>query len=259
MNGLTMKAHSVIAVVLLGACQANTTDNFLNPPNGPPSTCNVDSAVEGCLGGSVGYTCMGDRPDDGDVSLVCSDGVAAAAGLTAYCCAPFGTYWNDCNVDTSIAGCVDNSYGFSCTGEESPSEADASLVCSAGTPSGSDTLYCCNSAVLKPTCAPDAVIQPSCQGVAIGYSCTQGDTPTSSDSDLACAPSSITESGVVGYCCIPFTAAPSTCQLEASLEGCAASDYAFSCSDGATPEALDPGLSCKPTASGGFCCTPLPD
>lgn len=257
-----MKAHRLIAasaLVLLGACQENTTDNFTNPPTLPPSTCTVNAAVEGCFGGSVGYTCSKDRPDDGDVSLVCGDGVAVAAGMTAYCCAPFGTYWNDCNVDTSIVGCVDNSYGFSCTGEESPSEADASLVCSVGTASGSDTLYCCNSAVLAPTCAPDVLIQPSCLGVAIGYSCTADDTPTSSDPDLACAPSSVTESGVLGYCCIPFTPSASTCQLEESLQGCAPTDFAFSCSGSATPDGMDPGLSCKLTASGGFCCTPLPD
>ena len=45
--------------------------------------------------------------------------------------------------DPTVEGCVDYSYGFSCTGVDSPSDTDPSLVCSDGTPDGSDTLYCC--------------------------------------------------------------------------------------------------------------------
>ncbi len=120
----------------LAACTAETNDNFTNPPPGPPATCTANPAVVGCTGGSVGYACAGDRPDDGDTSLVCSDGTPGAAGMTIYCCAPYGQYWSDCTVDTSIAGCVGDSFGFRCSGPESPDEADAALACSAGAASG---------------------------------------------------------------------------------------------------------------------------
>jgi hypothetical protein len=179
----------------LAACTSQTSDNFESPPPGPPATCTADAAVAGCAGGSVGYTCTRDRPDDGDTNLVCSDGTPGAAGLTIYCCAPYGQYWSSCTVDTGVAGCVGNAFGFTCSGAESPGEADASLTCSAGTASGSDTLYCCNSVVLPPTCAADPTVQ-GCEGASIGYSCTVGATPADGDSGFVCTPGA---SG--GFCC----------------------------------------------------------
>jgi len=179
----------------LSACTSTTPDNFQNPPAGPPSTCTANAAVAGCSGGSVGYTCAGDRPDDGDTNLVCNDGTPGAAGMTIYCCAPYGQYWSECTVDTSVAGCAGDSFGFTCSGPESPADADASLACSAGTASGSDTLYCCNSVVLPPTCAADPTVT-GCAGATIGYSCAGGTTPTELLPALAC-----TSGGSGGFCC----------------------------------------------------------
>jgi hypothetical protein len=177
------------------ACTSTTVDNFENPPPGPPATCTENPAVVGCEGGSLGYTCAGNRPDDGDTNLVCSDGTPGAAGMMIYCCAPYGQYWSDCTVDTSIAGCVGDSFGFKCSGPESPDEADASLACSEGTASGSDTLYCCNSAVLPPACAADPTVQ-GCKGASIGYSCAGATTPSLVDPALVCSSGT---SG--GFCC----------------------------------------------------------
>ena len=188
---------SVLLSLGLADCTSTTTDNFQNPPAGPPATCTVNTAVVGCTGGSVGYTCAGDRPDDGDNNLVCDDGTPGAVGMTIYCCAPFGQYWNDCTLFTSVPGCVGESFGFSCAGPESPADADSSLACSAGTMSDEGaTLYCCNSVVLPPACAADRTVQ-GCEGSTIGYSCAGGATPTQLDPSLACTPGD----GGGGFCC----------------------------------------------------------
>jgi hypothetical protein len=186
---------SLLLTFGVSACTSSTPDNFQNPPAGPPMSCTTNPAVVGCTGGSVGYTCAGDRPDDGDTNLVCNDGTPGAAGMTIYCCAPYGQYWSDCTVDTSIAGCVGDSFGFKCSGPESPAEADTTLACSAGTASGKGTLYCCNSAVLPPTCAADPAVT-GCEGATIGYSCAGAATPSLLDPALACSASA---SG--GFCC----------------------------------------------------------
>jgi len=169
----------------VAACTSQTNDNFENPPPGPPATCATSAAVPGCEGGSLGYVCTAGRPDAADTNLVCSDGTPGAAGSTIYCCAPYGQYWSECTVDTGIPGCVGNSFGFRCSGPETPGEADTSLACSAGTPSGSDMLFCCNSAVLAPTCAPDPTIE-ACLSPSIGYACAAGTTPADLDPALQC-------------------------------------------------------------------------
>lgn len=261
----------LIAMLPLGlwACQSQTNDNFVNPPPGPPATCTVDTSVEGCSGGSVGYACSGDRPDDGDTNLVCSRGTPGAAGVTLYCCAPYGQYWSDCTVDTGIAGCVGDAFGFSCSGASSvsgdpaiptpdptsPADADATLACSASMPSGADLLYCCTSAIVPPTCAVDATA--SCTGVGIGYACVGGDSPDRSVASLACTagPQGAAESQ---RCCIPFAQSPDGCQVAAVESGCADDAYAFSCAGAVTPEQVNPALACDAgTSSGGtrsFCC-----
>jgi hypothetical protein len=195
---------ALLVPALASACQSNTNDNFENPPPPPPSTCAVDAAVADCAGGSVGYVCTSDRPDHGDTNLVCSDGIPGAPGTpptTLYCCAPYGQYWSDCTVDTTIAGCVGTSFGFRCSGPESPSDADGALACDTGTASGGDTLYCCNSAVLPPTCAADTNVR--CGGVSIGYSCGGSASPETADAGLACAGVASATAGVSAYCCAP--------------------------------------------------------
>jgi hypothetical protein len=174
------------------ACTAQTSDDFENPPPGPPASCAAAPSVTGCEGGSVGYTCAGDRPDHGDTNLVCDDGAPGAAGATIYCCAPYGQYWSDCTVDTAVEGCVGESFGFRCSGPESPGEADATLACSAGTKSGGDTLYCCNSLTLPPTCTAcvndDGSACAGCDGAAIPYTCAAGTRPSDLDPRLVCTP-----------------------------------------------------------------------
>jgi hypothetical protein len=53
------------------------------------STCAPDYTVQGCVPGSIGFSCTStDAPQDGDPSLNCSVGVAGNAGSTLYCCVP---------------------------------------------------------------------------------------------------------------------------------------------------------------------------
>lgn len=52
-------------------------------------TCAPDPTVQGCIPSSIGFSCTGgDTPDQGDPSLVCSQGVPGNAGSLLYCCIP---------------------------------------------------------------------------------------------------------------------------------------------------------------------------
>jgi hypothetical protein len=52
-------------------------------------TCAPDPTVQGCISSSIGFSCTGgDTPEQGDPSLVCSQGVPGNAGSLLYCCTP---------------------------------------------------------------------------------------------------------------------------------------------------------------------------
>ena len=140
-----MKIHIVashrIAALSLGAvvaasiastgCSVTTT--------GPSAGCGIDDSV--ACDHATGYSCApGDDPEASDSSLVCSDGTDVP-GATLYCCVQFVS--STCEPDDTVVGCTGYSFGFSCTGTDTPDEADPSLVCSAGTDAGDALLYCC--------------------------------------------------------------------------------------------------------------------
>jgi hypothetical protein len=124
------------AFSLLGIAGCTTTVNATAPG------CAADSSV-GCSGNAAGYSCgNGDNPAHGDSSLVCSEGTLASDGFTLYCCVQFTT--TTCSPDPSVNGCEGNSFGFSCTGADTPDEGDSSLNCSAPTMGNSgESLFCC--------------------------------------------------------------------------------------------------------------------
>jgi hypothetical protein len=199
---------SILALVAFAGCLESTTDNFDNPPPGPPSTCTQTAQLPGCDNGSLSYACTTGRPDDcpecGEGSaahqgpnLVCDVGTAGV-GTTLYCCAPYATYYSECAPDPAIPGCGASAFGFACTGDTSPSEADAELACSAPIAGSDATRYCCNSVAIPPTCAADATI--ACAGVAVGYACAGSTTPSATDPTLTCVAS--TSGGqTTPYCC----------------------------------------------------------
>lgn len=116
------------------------------------SSCSYDSSVVGCQSGSVGYSCASGSapPDQSDATLVCSE-PTSNGGSDDYCCytnattAPSGA---TCAEDSSVMGCQPGSFGFSCTGSDTPDMDFSNITCSAGTP-GTDasgataTLFCC--------------------------------------------------------------------------------------------------------------------
>jgi len=250
-------ALALTAVLTLSACDLATRENFPSPL-GPPASCTMTSAIVGCEGGSQGYACTSSRPDAGDMNLVCSDGTPGVGGATLYCCAPYATYFSECHADTSVAGCANDALGFACTGETSPSDADATLACSAPVKDGGTTAYCCSSEVPAPTCGPDPTVT-SCPGASIGYSCVGGDAPNRSDAAFICTPTGAAAGakGSSPFCCLSFAQSSGTC-VENGAAGCANGWFGFSCAGAMTPEQVNASLSCQPGAAGdqgqAFCC-----
>ena len=111
------------------------------------STCSFDASVPGCVAGTVGYSCAGGAPppDAADPSLVCS--VPTISGPDdLYCCYTttlVATTTPTCTQDFTVAGCPPGSYGFSCTGADTPEQDYSNLTCSAPTPTAGADLYCC--------------------------------------------------------------------------------------------------------------------
>jgi hypothetical protein len=182
----------IIALLFVAACQVTTTDNFPNPPPGPPASCTPAAALPGCDQGSIAYACTRDRPDDGDANLACSSGTPGALGATLYCCAPIAQASTECAPDPAIAGCGGVAIGFACSGAVTPSDADPAIACSADLGGGT---YCCNTAQPIATCAVDPTV--ACAGVAAGYRCAGG-SAAPLPGGFTCTPS-----GQDGFCCAP--------------------------------------------------------
>ena len=216
MNPLRSTAATLL-FASLSACTTQGEDNFANPPPGPPSSCQTIDALPGCGAGSASYSCAGDRPDDGDTSLVCDQGVTGLAGAdggapgtTLYCCAPYGQWATECTPSV-VPGCGAQSLGFACAGGTSPDQADSSLVCSQAMTGAAGSLFCCvpfSSSAGTCRCATfeadtatcgDPAAVTGCAGAAIGFSCASGRTPADVNPNLACtAP----DGGAAGaYCC----------------------------------------------------------
>ena len=122
---------------------------------GSATTCQYDPYVNGCVSGTSGYSCQSGEPapDVIDSMLVCSV-PTTVSGLDEYCCYT-NTVTNSgtCKQDSSVSPCAPDSagnpsYGFSCTGTDTPDMDFSSITCSSGT-QGTDvsgdvaTLYCC--------------------------------------------------------------------------------------------------------------------
>jgi hypothetical protein len=248
-----------LAALLLTACTVNTTDNFQNPPPPPPATC-ATSAVDGCTAGSVGYTCSSDHPDDGDTNLVCSAGTAAAQG-TSYCCLPYGQYFTECTTDTTVTGCADPGFGFSCTGQTSPADADSRLACSAAIPSkGTDAAgfsYCCVSSEIASSCEADTALV--CPGASVGFVCAGAGSPGENAAPVACSVGGAGEAGSTTRCCIPFHQAMDGC-VENQQVGCLFGSFGFSCQPLHFPTEWNAAMACvqapgNSASTPAFCCS----
>jgi hypothetical protein len=172
-------------------------------------TCKQDTAVQGCMGSSIGFSCTGsDTPTQVNSSLACSQGTSVGGG-TQYCCdtggssAPPMMMMTTPTTPTCIADlmvmCTSPASGYSCVGAATPMQSDATLTCGQGMLEADKTTlaYCCNAAA-APACAADPSVT-GCPGVATGYTCTGGANPMTST--LLCGAAMAGPSGAMSYCC----------------------------------------------------------
>jgi len=130
----------VVAGCVLGLLGCTANAEVAPPP--PVVGCAQDSSVGGCRSPANGFSCgNGESPAQSDSSLDCSVGTESGDGLTLYCCIQFTS--STCAPDPSVQGCLGDSFGFSCTGTDTPDEADPSLNCSSPTGASGALLYCC--------------------------------------------------------------------------------------------------------------------
>jgi hypothetical protein len=199
--------------------------------------CDLDSSVI-CAYGGDGYSCTGSALPDS--SLICSDGICTG-DTCSFCCNPAVVVASTCGADNSVAGCEVGSYGYSCTGSDAPDSSNSNLFCSAGTPSGGKTLYCCLLTTSTSVgCASDAAVTAGCNGVGAdyGFSCSGGATPDQTFDYLTCgAPG--TDGSNLTYCCnITSTTTASSCSADPTL-GCFGGSTGFTCSGSAVPSAAN--------------------
>ena len=164
--------------------------------------CSADSTVL-CSQGS-GYSCAGQQtPAQTDSTLVCSTGTAGNAGSTLYCCATGGTVSGTCAPDPTVANCAAGSAGYSCTGSDTPPQADTALSCGSGIPGNAgSTLYCCTTAGADGggTCSADP--NPSnCTAGSTTFDCTGSATPAQSNPTAICSAGAPGDGGLMVFCC----------------------------------------------------------
>jgi hypothetical protein len=111
--------------------------------SGSGTGCSADGTLS-CDPGTVGVDCTGGADAETEFpGYICSAPATQSDGSDGFCCAE-GFSGSTCSQDLSVSGCVDPSVGFSCTGTDTPDQADASLNCSAAVvDSNGDSLYCC--------------------------------------------------------------------------------------------------------------------
>ena len=124
------------------------------------ATCTKDTNVS-CASGTTGFECTGPGlPNEGelgidesrsDAPLLCTVPTSMNNGVIAYCCfTPTDEPVDStCLQDQGVAGCASGSYGFACTGTDTPDEDYPRMTCPQGGGRGVDengvsaTLFCC--------------------------------------------------------------------------------------------------------------------
>jgi hypothetical protein len=162
-------------------------------------------------------------------------GCTVTAGTTAS-----GT----CSLDSTVSGCQSGA-GYSCSGNETPNEANASLSCSSGIlGNGGLVLYCCvNAEFTANTCAEDLSVS-GCITPSIGFSCVGSAPPQQFDASLTCSTAVGGVGGATLYCCDTAGAAPITtaCVADGNVPCGTAGPMGYTCPSGAAP---DPSLNCS--------------
>jgi hypothetical protein len=144
-----MRRFWIAVVASLGlagqvACSSSTSGASSSGTSSGGGSCTSDPTLQ-CDPGTDGVQCLaGGNPDANFPGYVCSDPTAQPDGTDAFCCAT-GFNGSTCGHDESVQGCPYPSVGFSCSGSDTPDQADANLICSTPTqdPNTNDQLFCC--------------------------------------------------------------------------------------------------------------------
>ncbi|MEO8906089.1 MAG: hypothetical protein ABI488_26270 [Polyangiaceae bacterium] len=160
---------------------------------------------------------------------------------------------DNCSIDSAVS--CQTGTGYSCTGAPSPQDGNSSLSCGAGVgEADGDTGYCCQPES-SAACAVDT--SAGCTGGSTGYACPGSDSPVVADPSLACGAGVTGNDGETRYCCV--TSTTSSCAPDATVAGCSAGSYGFSCSSTDTPSDGNGALNCStPVADSNgvslYCC-----
>jgi hypothetical protein len=186
----------ILAAVLVAAFVACTS-------GGETYTLVTDCLQEvvndaGCESGSP-YVCENAAlPSDTDPTLVCENGFPSANGSTTFCCTSSSAS-SSCSYSSAIT-CGAGQNGYTCTGTDSPSSFDSTLVCEAQPQSGAN-VYCCiaDAGTTSSSCTeePDG----GCTGSANFFVCPASTTPIAIDPTLNCSAPTVLSGGFASYCC----------------------------------------------------------
>jgi hypothetical protein len=169
-----------------------------NSASGGSSTCSSDGSVS-CTQGS-GWSCTGkDTPADNN-PLVCSKAtVSQDQTKLTFCCVASQGVTSGCAEDSTVTANCSQGTGFACAGSTTPDQNDSSLVCSSGTPNGSNTDYCCIPYTQSSgTCMQDSTVMCS---EGFGFTCSGTDMPQQTNSALNCSTGTAGNNGQMLYCC----------------------------------------------------------
>jgi hypothetical protein len=138
-SGADTPAQAAAVVCEPGKTQGDHTTYCCGTYTAP--SCTLFTSASGC--GDYTFSCMGTaRPFDSDSSLRCGPGSETTSGATLFCCSvrdPAAP--STCTADPTIN--CSPTMGYSCTGTDTPSDDDPTLVCGTATMYQGMSLYCC--------------------------------------------------------------------------------------------------------------------
>ncbi len=252
----SVQGASLLVLLAVAGCSVNASVTA--------DSCSPDSNVAGCASGTDGWSCSGALTPDTS-TLSCSGGTPGAGtnGDTGFCCVAFAPASGTCAADATVSGCAGGSFGFSCASTDTPDQTDATLVCSTGVAGNAgSTLFCCTdgttTVVPTTTCAADATV--NCSAGGNGFSCTGSDMPDTSSLICSDGTAGAGMGGATGFCCIPAATTTTTCAEDATVTGCVAGSFGFSCTGSDAPQAAYTNLTCSTATAGNagsslYCCT----
>jgi len=140
-TGADTPAQSNTALVCIPEGSSNGKNGYCCSAYAP-SECSLQLTLTGC-GSKYAFYCKGKaKPPDTEPALVCDPGQPALNDQTAYCCgASSSPPASTCMRDDTLP--CDMATGYSCTGSDTPSDANHQLNCGTPAMNGGKTSYCC--------------------------------------------------------------------------------------------------------------------